>query len=57
MLSHELFKDLQLYVEAIGISGVVVNKAILIAAATGMLKVQDPAALECNGGKCWLSIF
>ena len=27
----------------------VVNTAILIAAATGILQVRDPAALECNG--------
>ena len=28
----------------------VVNTAILIEAATGMLQVRDPAALECIGG-------
>ena len=49
LLSDEVSKDLWLYVEAIKPSGGVVNTAILIAAATGMLQVRDPAALECNG--------
>ena len=45
MLSDELYKDLQLYIEAIRTSGGVVNTAILIAAATGMLLVRDPAVM------------
>ena len=62
MLSDELSKDLRLYIEAIRTSGGVVNTAILIAAATGMLQVRDPAALECNGGhivlkKGWAKYF
>ena len=62
MLSDELAKDLRLYIEAIRISGGVVNTAILIAAETGMLQVQDSAALECNGGhiilrKKWAKYF
>ena len=48
LLSDEVSKDLRLYVEAIRTSGKVVNTAILTAAATGMLQVRDPAALECN---------
>ena len=52
-----IFNPVQRLVEAIKISGRVVNKAILIAAATGKLKVQDPAALECNGEKVGLSIL
>ena len=45
MWSDELYKDLQLYIKAIRTSGEVVNTAILIAAATGMLQVRDPAVM------------
>ena len=51
LLSDELSKDLWLYIESIRTSGGVVNTAILIAAATGMMQVRDPATLECNGGR------
>ena len=62
LLSDEVSKNLRLYVEAIRTSEGVVNTAILIAAATGMLQVRDPAALECSGGhitlrKGWAKYF
>ena len=51
-----------LYIEVIRNAGGVVNTAIVIAAATGMLLVRDPESLECNGGhivlkKGWAKYF
>ena len=49
-MSDELTSELKLYIEAIRESGGVVNTAIVIADATGMLPKQDPASLASNGG-------
>ena len=50
LLSDELTKELRLYIEAIRQGGGVINTAIVIAAATGMLQKPDPASLASNGG-------
>ena len=61
-LSDELTKELKLYIQAIREGGGVVNTAIVIAAATGMLQKRDPASLASNGGhitlkKSWAKYF
>ena len=61
-LSDELTKELKLYIQAIRESGGVVNTAIVIASATGMLQKRDPASLASNGGhitlkKSWAKYF
>ena len=49
-LSEELSRELMSYIRAIRESGGIINTAIVIAAATGMLQKRDPMSLECNGG-------
>ena len=49
-LSDELTRELKLYIEVIREGGGVINTAIVIAAATGMLQKRDPASLASNGG-------
>ena len=61
-LSDELTRELKLYIEVIREGGGMINTAIVIAAATGMLQKRDPASLASNGGhitlkKSWPSIF
>ena len=61
-LSDELTKELKLYIEVIREGGGVINTAIVIAAATGMLQKRDPASLASNGGhitlkKSWAKYF
>ena len=61
-LSDELTRELKLYIEAIREGGGVINTAIVIAAATGMLQKRDPASLASNGGhitlkKSWAKYF
>ena len=61
-LSDELTRELKLYIEVIREGGGVINTAIVIAAATGMLQKQDPASLASNGGhitlkKSWAKYF
>ena len=49
-LSDDLTKELKQYIEAIREGGGVINTAIVIAAATGMLQKRDPSSLASNGG-------
>lgn len=61
-LSDELTSKLKLFIEAIREGGGVINTAIVIAAATGMLQKRDPASLASNGGhialkKSWAKYF
>ena len=49
-LSEELSRELMSYIRAIREAGGIINTAIVIAAATGMLQKRDPMSLECNGG-------
>ena len=44
-LSDKLMKELRLYIDAIRQGGGVINTAIVIVAATGMLQKRDPASL------------
>ena len=61
-LSEELSRELMSYIRAIREAGGIINTAIVIAAATGMLQKRDPMSLECNGGhitlkKSWAKYF
>ena len=61
-LSDKLTGELKLYIEVIPEGGGVINTAIVIAAATGMLQKRDPASLASNGGhitlkKSWAKYF
>ena len=61
-LSDELTRELKLYIEVIREGGGVINTAIVIAVATGMLQKRDPASLASNGGhitlkKSWAKYF
>jgi tellurite resistance protein len=61
-LSEELNRELMSYIRAIREAGGIINTAIVIAAATGMLQKRDPMSLECNGGhitlkKGWAKYF
>ena len=49
-LSEELSRELMSYIRAIREAGGIINTAIVIAAATGMLQKRDPMSLECNQG-------
>lgn len=42
--------DIKCYIRALRDAGGVVNTAIVLAAATGILQRKDPASLHCNGG-------
>lgn len=50
ILSDELTEELKSYVHTLRDAGGVINPAIVIAAATGLLQKKDPSSLECNGG-------
>ena len=61
-LSEELSRELMSYIRAIREAGGIINTAIVIAAATGMLQKRDPMSLECMGAisllkKAGLNIF
>lgn len=49
-LSPELTEELKAYILELQKSGGVVNTAIVIAAATGLIQNSNPSLLECNGG-------
>ena len=62
VLSDELTNELKSYVYALRDAGGVINSAIVIAAATGILQKKDPSSLECSGGsislkKSWAKYF
>ena len=42
--------DIKCYIRALRDAGGVVNTAIVLAAATGILQTKDPTSLYCNGG-------
>ena len=61
-LSEELSKELMSYIRVIREAGGIINTAIVIAAATGMVQKRDPTLLEYNGGhitlkKSWAKYF
>ena len=50
LLGEELDKRVQAYLISMPESGAVVNTAITIACAVGVVKSHDSNLLECNGG-------
>ena len=50
LLPDSVTADIKCYIRALGDAGGVVNTAIVLAAATGILQRKDPASLHCNGG-------
>ena len=50
LLGEELNKQVQAYLAALRENGAVVNTAVTIACAKGVVKSCDSNLLECNGG-------
>lgn len=50
LLGVHLENQLQMYLKIIKDEGGIVNSAVVIAAARGILKVSNPSALSENGG-------
>lgn len=50
MLGEDLDKQVQAYLKALRENGAVINTAITIACARGVVKNADSNLLECNGG-------
>ena len=50
MLPEEITREVMEYIRAVRDGGGVVNTAVVIAAALGMVKRRQPSLLECNGG-------
>lgn len=62
LLCDSISKELKEYIIALRDNGGVVNTAVLIAAATGILQERNPQSLACNGGhiilqKSWAKYF
>ena len=50
MLPDSVTADIKCYIRALRDAGGVVNTAIVLAAATGILQRKDPTSLQRNGG-------
>ena len=50
MLPEEITREVMEYIRAVRDGGGVVNTAVVVAAALGMVKRRQPSLLECNGG-------
>ena len=50
MLSQDLDKQVQSCLAALRENGAVVNTAVVIACAMGVVKSHDSTLLQCNGG-------
>ena len=50
MLPDSVTADIKCYIRGLRDAGGVVNTAIVLAAATGILQRKDPTSLQCNGG-------
>ena len=50
LLPDSVTADIKCYIRALRDAGGVVNTAIVLAAATGILQRKDPTSLQCNGG-------
>ena len=50
LLQDSVTADIKCYIRALRDAGGVVNTAIVLAAATGILQRKDPTSLHCNGG-------
>ena len=50
LLPDSVITDIKCYIRAVRDAGGVINTAIVLAAATGILQRKDPTSLQCNGG-------
>ena len=50
MLPDSVIADTKFYIRALRCDRGVVNIAIVLAAATGIIQREDPTSLHCNGG-------
>ena len=50
LLPDSVTADIKCFIRALRDAGGVVNTAIVLAAATGILQRKDPTSLHCNGG-------